>query len=101
METNEIVKKLTEHGGKLWEKNDMKRVYFNSLAWGLEISRYNTGNISYATINGERISNSEASRCENVKIWYDLLDGKFYTKNIDNLHSAAREAIKSFIANAL
>ena len=101
METNEIIGKLTEKGGKLWEKGSMKRIYFNASAWGLEVNHYNTGNISSATINGERISNSEAARCENVKIWYDLQDGKFYTKNMDSLHNDARIAIEKFITNAL
>ena len=39
---------------------------------GLEIDCYNTGNIAYASIDGEKISNSRASRILNSieKVWY-------------------------------
>ena len=101
MNETEIIKKLTEMGGKLWEKGTMRRVYFNAQAWGLEVNHYNTGNISSATINGQGISNAEGYRCQNVKIWYDLSDGKFHTKDADRIHSVAQEAIDNFIATAL
>lgn len=78
--------KLIEAGGKLWEKNGMRRIYFDAdLVFknaGLHVSHYNTGNISNATINGEKISNSEAKRIiaaiSFCKLWYDITDGKFY-----------------------
>lgn len=39
-------------------------------AFGLEIARYNTGNISSAALNGERISNTKAARLGG-KVWAD------------------------------
>lgn len=39
-------------------------------AFGLEIARYNTGNIRSAALNGERISNTKAARLGG-KIWAD------------------------------
>lgn len=41
---------------------------------GLEVSRYNTGNIAHATVNGERISNAGARRLLNTKVWLDVGD---------------------------
>lgn len=88
---DQIIKILTDAGGKLWEKNSMKRIYFSGDLVvefvGLSVSRYNTGNISGATLNGDAISNSEAKRILGGidKIYYDLNDGKFHwTENYDN-----------------
>lgn len=39
-------------------------------AFGLEIARYNTGNIRSAALNGERISNTKAARLGG-KVWAD------------------------------
>jgi len=74
----EKIKFYESMGGKLWEKGDMKRVYFNDLPslLGLETSRYKTGNISAASLNSSPISNSEARRIQNAlydcKVWYDV-----------------------------
>ena len=66
--------KAVELGGKLWNE---KRVYLNSSEVkkiiGLEVSRYGTGNISGASINGEKCSNSRAR-----KILNELEFGKSY-----------------------
>ena len=99
MDTNEIIKTLEENGGKLWEKESMRRVYFNAeTALNMEISRYKTGNINHASINGESISNSEAYRALNCKFWFDLTDGKFHDKGLDSVHNQARAAAAEFIA---
>jgi hypothetical protein len=76
-------------GGKLWERDGKRRVYFSPLAEfiGLEVNRYNTGNVSSATLNGERISNSQATRmlwAVAGKFWWDAADEKFHWKDIDN-----------------
>jgi hypothetical protein len=72
MSTAEILVKI---GGKEWTKGSMHRVYMNGLAtwFGLETTRYNTGNVSSATLDGEPISNSQAKR-----IGDHLMDAKFY-----------------------
>jgi len=83
---NYTLEQLTAAGGKLWEKNGMRRVYFNSLRdrFGLKTSHYNTGNISSASLDGEAISNCRAREIgfclENGKIWYDMSDNKFHGK---------------------
>jgi hypothetical protein len=63
------VQALTALGGKLWERDDRKRVYFNDLSQflGLEVNRYNTGNVSSARLHGDRISNSQAKRDKSLE----------------------------------
>lgn len=73
--------------GSEWEQHGRHRIYFNDLAawYGLDVSYYNTGNVSYATLDGERISNSEARRIMARlagKVYYDFADGKFYGRGI-------------------
>jgi len=91
MEHTEQVKILTEQfGGNLWEAYGKCRVYFDGAhiasVQGLNADRYNSGNIMAASLNGEKISNSEAKRILEAlamfKIWYDFADGKFHTKGM-------------------
>ena len=59
------ITRLQEMGASRWTKNDHDRLYLNEAAFyliGLEVKRYNTGNISSASLNGSDISNSEAKR---------------------------------------
>lgn len=76
----EILKQI----GSEWQKNGKHRIYFNGLGelYGIETERYNTGNICGATLNGNTISNSEAKRLIgrllDCKVWFDVVDGKFY-----------------------
>lgn len=75
-----LLAQLTALGGKLWEKGSMRRVYFNDAheLIGLQYNTYGTGSISSATLNGEKISNSECKRILNRigKIYFDLTDNK-------------------------
>lgn len=92
---------LTKIGGRLWEKGSMRRIYFNDLEqWmGLTINRYNTGNISSARVNGERISNSQARRMLNAidKLWFDLDDNQFYFQAAD--HDLANDVVSTIRAH--
>lgn len=78
--------KLIAAGGKLWEKHGFRRIYFNRLHewYGLTYETYNTGNISDAWVDGQRVSNSDGrrilGRLEFAKVWFDLNDGKFRGK---------------------
>lgn len=81
MSTNEIEQRLLELGN-LWERGEMRRIYFDDLEalYGLQISRYNTGNISSARLDGESISNTEARRLVDrlpEKLWYDCNTSEF------------------------
>lgn len=98
MDEQTIIETLADNGGKLWEKNLMRRIYFNpEIVMSLDINKYNTGNISGASCEGSRISNSEAYRALSVKFWYDLSDNKFHWKNADTLHSDCKIAIDNFV----
>jgi len=80
--------RLLKAGGRLWEKAGKRRVYFNNLVelYGLRYGTYNTGNISWAELDGERISNNSArqiiSMLYNGKFWYDLASGRFESKGL-------------------
>lgn len=69
---------LIEQGGKLWEGGPHRRVYLNN--WlelaGLEVNRYNTGNISSAYLDGEKISNTKASELAGIKCFWDCVSGE-------------------------
>jgi hypothetical protein len=71
-------------GGSCWTKGDMDRVYINDWAQyaGLEISQYNTGNISSASLDGHPIANGRAGQMLGLisKVWYDATDGKLHAQ---------------------
>lgn len=75
---------MTAIGGNRWTKNGMDRVYINN--WhefaGIEVSRYNTGNICYAEYQGETISNSQAGKLLGSidKVWFDAATGKLHCR---------------------
>jgi hypothetical protein len=71
-----LAARLEKIGGNLWEKGGHCRVYFNNAPEliGLTYTKYKTGNISSARLNGEQISNSECSRMLDRigRVYYDL-----------------------------
>lgn len=80
---------LKRVGGTEWQKNGMHRIYFNNLAewYGLKVNRYNSGNVSSATLDGEEISNGRAKkiagRLDYAKFWYDVITDRFAGRDID------------------
>lgn len=83
--------RLIAAGGRLWEKAGMRRIYMNNLVelYGLQLTFYNTGNISSARLDGERISNSSARKICGMlamgKFWYDLNTGRFESKGLSEV----------------
>lgn len=79
--------------GNRWTKAGHDRIYFNDLAtwYGLRLDHYKTGNISYAELDGERISNNSARQIASAlgygKVWYDLTTGRFEVKNLSERHA--------------
>jgi uncharacterized protein YjbI with pentapeptide repeats len=79
--TTATLDQLLAAGGSLWEKGDLRRIYFNNLAdlFGLKLSHYNTGNVSGAELDGMTISNTEGKRIASdlaaTKLWVDLATG--------------------------
>jgi hypothetical protein len=99
-------------GGNRWTKGAYDRVYFDTADVlrfaGLEVTRYNTGNISTAVWRGEFISNSQAGKLLGSidKFWFDLTDGSFWHRGgysesrvatRDEIVTAAIAAIKTAI----
>ena len=84
-------------GGNLWEKGGHERVYFpqekKQSILGLDIDRYGTGNIRKATLNGEKISNSQAGRILSSvnNAYYDIKSKTF------NYRETGREEIDSHV----
>ena len=76
-------------GGTRWQHDTMDRIYINDLArWsGLEVVTYGSGNIRSATLDGETISNTAARKLGSMlalgKLWYDLTDGRYHARGID------------------
>jgi len=84
------IEKLKQLGGTEWIKDEHHRIYFNTDAIvkiiNLELTFYNTGNISSARLDGEQISNSKANQLLqkiNGKLWYDIYKEKWSKKDID------------------
>jgi len=79
---------LLKVGGNEWRKENMHRIYFNDMPglYGVKVTRYNTGNVSSATLDGERISNSAARKILNKlccgKFWYDVPTGQFMSRGL-------------------
>ncbi|MGI5122797.1 helix-turn-helix domain-containing protein [Marinactinospora thermotolerans] len=78
------VENLIAVGGKRWQRGDKDRVYFNN--WdelaGIEVTRYGTGNISWASYQGETVSNSQGYKLLACieKMWFDVAEKAFYVR---------------------
>lgn len=94
------VAKMIAIGGTEWEKYEMHRVYFDRdvLAgiYGLEVTRYGTGSISSARLDGESISNSKAHKILASfpsKFWYDIPKGTYGHRGDDSMVDSLIEKI--------
>lgn len=61
-------------GGRTWTgRTGVTRVYLNEDVWapliGLEVDRYKTGNVSYATLNGYPLSNAKATELLGIRVY--------------------------------
>lgn len=79
--------------GSEWMQGGKHRIYFNNLQelagyGGLVTDHYNTGTIASATLDGRKISNSQAGRIidhyRNAKLWYDVPTGQFWSSVLDD-----------------
>ena len=72
---------LKDEKNNLWEKHNKRRLYLDfANIINLEVSRYNTGNISSAYLEGEKISNSKASKYLSGTAYIDLDTNTLITK---------------------
>lgn len=89
--TELTVDALVKLGGSEWIKGDYHRVYFNGEALceiiGLSYSTYKTGNVSFAVLNGVKISNTKAAslraRLFTGKLWFDVKTGEFASRDMN------------------
>jgi len=96
----ETVSALVALGGREWKAVNQHRVYFNldacAAMTGLSVGYYKTGNVSCATLDGKKVSNSEARRIlrniGSTKTYVDLRTGAI---------EAATDLIKSKIKTIL
>lgn len=67
------IESLEKKGFNRWSKGDMDRLYFNIERSGhMVVDHYNTGNISFASVDGEEISHRFAGQILSVKCFIDL-----------------------------
>lgn len=67
------IEALEQKGFNRWSKGDMDRLYFNIQKSGhMDVDYYKTGNISYASVDGEEISHRFAGQILAVKCFIDL-----------------------------
>lgn len=97
-----IVEKFIGMGADRWTKYGKDRLYFNTREFlnniGLCFEEYNSGNISNATLNGEKISNSKCRKLIGYfnNMWYNIIDGKLEYKKM-YVSDEALDIIKSVI----
>lgn len=72
------IAKLMAEGGKRWSKYGKDRIYFDATTLGLEVERYGTGSVRSAEWQGESISNADARRLLNSKVYVDCADGTLH-----------------------
>jgi len=84
--TQFTVTQLVAIGGSIWEKGDLRRVYFNyhelSRFYGLMYDGWKY------TVDGEKVSNNTGSAFASAlgrgKLWYDLAAGEFCSKDLSD-----------------
>ena len=73
IESTKIQNLIEDESNNLWEKYNKRRLYLDfAKIINLEVNRYNTGNISSAFLDGEKISNSKAYKYLQGKAFIDL-----------------------------
>jgi hypothetical protein len=100
------IETMTAIGGRRWQKNGMDRIYLNDFQTvpGLELDHYKSGSISYATLDGEKVSNAEGGRLATAvdKVYFDAADRKVYIKwGWGNPRSLDRDEIAARIFTAV
>lgn len=71
--TTKDIEALEKKGFRRWTKGNKDRLYFNIEKSGyMDVDYYNTGNISFAAIDGEEISHRFAGQILSVKCFIDL-----------------------------
>lgn len=95
-----MIDKLIARGGNRWAKGSYDRIYFDAEVLGLECDFYKSGSVSYAAINGERISNSRATELLRCRSYVDVTTGAIVTGSdvLRDLLTALVESVEAEIA---
>lgn len=100
--TNEQIERLINAGASRWTKYERDRLYIKKLAdlIGLSYTKYNTGNISSAELNGETISNSECNRILAAldKAYIDLKTNTVYIDGRDDAAEVIIAGLENYLA---
>ena len=102
----QLLKNLEEMGNR-WEFEKYIRIYFNAekLLPDFEVNFYNTGNISSAYLNGEKVSNTRArsllTSLQMSKFYYDIARRKFVLKISTNRLLDPETILEQLIATML
>lgn len=97
------IEKLIGMGANRWTKYGKDRLYLRHCVkklLKLEISRYNSGNISSAYLDGEMISNSQASRMMSMAdvAYIDLISDEVV---VGDLETGKAEEFKGIVEEAI
>lgn len=100
--TDEQIERLVNAGASRWTKHERDRLYIKRLAdlIGLSYTKYNTGNISSAELNGETISNSECNRILAAldKAYIDLKTNTIYIDGRDDAAEVIIAGLENYLA---
>lgn len=100
--TQEQIERLVNAGASRWTKYERDRLYIKRLAdlIGLTYTKYNTGNISSAELNGETISNSECNRILAAldKAYIDLKTNTVYIDGRDDAAEVIIAGLENYLA---
>ena len=99
--TQDQIERLINAGASRWTKYERDRLYIKKLAdlIGLSYTKYNTGNISSAELNGETISNSECNRILAAldKAYIDLKTNTVYIDGRDDAAEVIIAGLESYL----
>lgn len=90
---SKMIEKLEAKGFKRWTKGNCDRLYVNAEDLGLECECYNGGNIRYAELDGEKISNSLARELKKAKTFIDVKTGEIHSDS-ETLKEKVEEIIE-------
>jgi hypothetical protein len=93
--------------GNEWMAGGKHRIYFNDLTelFGLDYGTFkSSGRVSGATLDGERISNTRAEEIRTAlsgKIYYDVTDGRFYSRDIGSCRDFERKELVNAVVDEI
>lgn len=91
--------KAEKNGWARWTKGNFDRLYLNIEKSGaIEVERYKSGFISYAALNGEKISHARASVILGTKVYYDIKKDELCmngNQEVDTIKAIAAKALKN------